>query len=90
MLQIIEIIFGVPFTNKLRIALGNTQRSPFTQMFLSFADVVKKRWINGGSIIRFLMVVVPILNLFYLFSGVFTMFFLLFVDFCLFRYICRA
>lgn len=88
-LKVIEVIFGIPIANKIRLAIGNTHRNPLTQLVVSFIDSVKVRWAKGGQTTKAFMVIIPVLNLFLL-SGILTFLFVLFMDYCLVRYISRA
>lgn len=89
MLSLIEIIFGVEFANKIRIKIGTTKKNPLTLIAMSFIQNVQTRWTKAGTLGKTVMSCIVLQNIF-IFSGILTMFWVLFMDFCLFRYITRA
>lgn len=89
MYSLIEIIFGDVFANKIRLKVGATHKNPITLIIMSFIQNAKVRWEKAGTFGKMVMTVIALQN-FFLFSGLFTMIWVLFFDFCLFRYITRA
>ena len=86
MYHILEIIFGKVLVNKLRIKVGNTKRNPFTQLAISFKENYLKEWKVRTEVGQFVLVLIPLLNLF-IFSGIFSFIIVLSIDFFFVRYI---
>lgn len=86
MWNILDIVIGKIATNKLRLKLGSTKRNPITQLALQIKDAYIAEWNKVGEIGKFILVVLPLTNLFIL-SGVFSFLLILTLDFFLVRYL---
>lgn len=84
MFKILEQVFGVVFTNKIRLIMADKKRSLPVEVIKSFMEWYAKSFRKGGDIMKFYLIIAPFFNLF-LFSGFFAFVFILISDFVLFR-----
>lgn len=86
MWNILDIVIGKVATNKLRLKLGNTKRNPIAQLAIQVKEAYIAEWNKVGEVGKFILVVLPLTNLFLL-SGVFSFLLILTLDFFLIRYL---
>jgi len=84
MIKLLEQVFGVVFTNKIRIIIANNKRSILIEVVSSFIEWYIKTFQKGGDIMRFYLIISPFFNLF-LFYSFFEFVFILILDFIVFR-----
>lgn len=86
MWEILKVVLGTVTVNKIKLRIGSTKRNPLTLLAAQFKENYVAEWKTRGDIGKFLLVALPLTNLF-LFSGVFSFLIILTMDFFLVRYI---
>lgn len=89
MWKILDIIFGTVAVNRIRLRIGSTKRNPLTQLAIQFKENYLEEWKASGEIGKFVLVVLPLTNLFIL-SGVLSFLIIVTIDFFFFRYIINS